>query len=277
MADDNSRLDLLSTSQTHLWCAYGAPLVALVINGHATISQACCNHWECPVCGIKRAKQEYRRIVEGAEKLEGQGHELYFWTITCRGRECSYDEALDNYLLWTNRLLTNARAKAKRKGHYWCYAQVTEHQKKTRQHPHSHLLTTFLPDDGKPTKDEKGRPVIVSEWFSRANVSAGLGDQCTISKVRSAAAVSRYVGKYMFKASANEVWPTGWKRVRYSQNWPVAVPAVPEFLAVLLSKGDWRKVQLLAVRFTAETPAVYELARHHVANVAMPSESSQPT
>lgn len=261
-------LDLLSTSQTHIRCVYGAPLVALIIAGHATISQACCNHWDCPACGIKRAKQEYRRIVQGSEQLEREGHDLYFWTITCRGRECSYDGALAGYLEWTNRLLTNARTKAKRAGQYWCYSQVTEHQKKTRNHPHSHLLTTFLPKDGIPTKDKNGRRVIISEWFSSANVSAGLGDQCTISKVKSAAAVSRYVGKYMFKASANEVWPSGWKRVRYSQNWPPVTKGIPDFVAVLLSAHDWERAAAQKVVFVAETRFDYERAIHHIANVA---------
>jgi hypothetical protein len=262
----------LSTSQTHLRCPFGAPLVAIAFGLKATISQSCCNHWECPICGVKRAKQEYRRIVEGAERLEREGHELYFWTITCRGRECSYAEALDNYLLWTNRLLTSARAKAKRAGDYWCYAQVTEHQKKTRQHPHSHLLTTFLPNDAKQTADQNGRPVYVSQWFSRANVSAGLGSQCSLSKVRSAAAVARYVGKYMFKESANEVWPTGWKRVRYSQNWPDVTPAVPDFVSVLLSKSDWHKLEREKMVFTCETPFIYELALHRIANIALPAK-----
>lgn len=262
-------LDLLSTSQTHLFCPYGAPLVAMIVQGRATISQSCCNHWECPICGIKRAKQEYRRIVNGAEALEGDGHALYFWTITCRGRDCSYEEALDNYLLWTNRLLTNARAKAKRENAFWCYAQVTEHQKKTRSHPHSHLLTTFLPGDGVETTDEKGKPTILSKWFSRANFSAGLGSQHTVTKVKSAAAVSRYVGKYMFKASANEVWPPKWKRVRYSQNWPDVAATIPDFVALLLSPADWRKAEFANVVFKAETPSIHELARHHIANITL--------
>lgn len=262
-------LDLLSTSQTPFFCPFGAPFVALVIEGKATISQTCCNHWECPVCGIKRAKHEYRRIVLGAETLEREGRDLYFWTITCRGLECSYDEALDSYLVWTNRLLTNARTKAHRAGQYWCYAQVTEHQKKTRQHPHSHLLTTFLPQDGIPTTDKNGRPVIVSEWFSSANVSAGLGDQCTISKVRSAAAVARYVGKYMFKASANEIWPSGWRRVRYSHNWPALPIVVASFTAVLLSRQDWQRVAREQTIFTCETSALYELATHRIGNIKL--------
>jgi len=260
-------LDQLSTSQTPPFCPYGAPLVALVIAGRATISQSCCNHWECPICGIKRAKQEYRRIVEGAERLEKDGHELYFWTITCRGRECSYDLALAEYLLWTNRLLTNARTKAKREDRYWCYSQVTEHQKKTRAHPHSHLLTTYVPSDAIDTLDANGRKVLVSEWFSRANNTAGLGDQHTISKVRSAAAVARYVGKYMFKSSANEVWPPKWKRVRYSTNWPHIDSALCDFVAVLLRTADWQRADDQGMVFKAETPAIHELALHHMAHV----------
>lgn len=260
-------LDLYSTSQTSVFCPYHAPFVAVIIGAKASVFQACCNHWECPICGVKRAKQEYRRIVNGAETLEREGHELYFWTITCRGRDCSYEEALDNYLLWTNRVLTNARTKAKRENAFWCYAQVTEHQKKTRSHPHSHLLTTFLPGDSVETKDENGTSTILSKWFSRANFSAGLGNQHTITKVRSAAAVSRYVGKYMFKASANEVWPPKWKRVRYSQNWPTLIPTTCDFMAVLLSPHDWKRADAQGVVFTAETPAIYELALHHMAKI----------
>lgn len=266
----DERLDLLSTSQTRLFCPFGAPFVALIIEGRATISQSCCNHWECPICGIKRARQEYRRIVHGAETLEREGHTLYFWTITCRGKECTYDDALANYLLWTNRLLTNARSKAKRQNRFWCYSQVTEHQKKTRLHPHSHLLTTFVPEDAVETTDTQGKRVFISQWFSSANYTAGLGSQHTISRVKSASAVSRYVGKYMFKASANEVWPPKWKRVRYSQNWPVPPAVVPDYVAVLLSRADWERVDRQGSTFTCETPALYEFASHRIAHILLP-------
>lgn len=287
-AEGNPAFNLLSTSQTDLdyvdtqtgekgkptsdrkpfLCPYGAPLVAIRFGDHAMIGQSCCNHWECPVCGILRAKQEYRKIVSGAEALEADGHVLYFWTITCRGRECTYDEAIDNYLTWTNRLLTNARSKCNRAGKYWCYAQVTEHQKKTRRHPHSHMLCTFLPSDATQTKDANGKEVFVSQWFSRANASASLGDQHTISAVKSAAAVSRYIGKYMFKESANEIWPSGWKRVRYSQNWPIVASKTPDFVQVLLSASDWKRADNEGVIFAIETPGLYEYATHHIAHIS---------
>lgn len=263
-------LDLLSTSQTHIQrCIYGAPMVALVLRGGATISQACCNHWNCPACGIKRAKQEYRRIVAGSETL-AMGHSLYFWTVTCRGRECSLEEAEENYYAWTNVLLTNARTKAARNNQYWAYAQITERQKKTRHHPHSHIITTFLPEDAIATETENHHTSYTSQWFSNANISAGLGEQCRISLVSSAAAVSRYVAKYMFKETMSEDWPKNWKRVRYSQNWPKLTRDEPIFVAVLRSHKDWNACEKYKAIFRCETDLDYEIALHHIANVSAP-------
>jgi hypothetical protein len=271
MAETEYALDLLSISQTNLpKCVYGAPIVALVLTGKATIGQACCNHWDCPRCGMVRAKQEYRRIVNGCEVL-AMGHKLYFWTITCRGKDCSLEEAEGNYYAWTNTLLTNARAKCKREMGYWAYAQVTERQKKTRSHPHSHIITTFLPDDATLSHNQAGRHTIISEWFTRANYTAGLGSQHKISEVENASAVSRYVAKYMFKESMNEKWPAKWKRVRYSQSWPKLTELKSDFLVVLRTQEDWKHAERQRQNFVCETHAIYDLARHHIGNILPPS------
>jgi len=261
-------LDLYSTSQTSQRCAYGAPLCAVIVRGSAAIEQTCCNHWDCPYCGLTRAKQEYRRIVWGSEVLADQ-HKLYFWTITCRGRECSLDEAERNYYAWTNKLLTNARTKAKREMDYWAYVQITERQKKTRQHPHSHIITTFLPRDACEISAGDKTSGYSSEWFSRANASASLGSQHRISEVKNAAAVSRYVAKYMFKDMMREEWPPKWKRVRYSQNWPK--PPSPDFdLAIpLISKDAWHEAANTPVTWLVDDYTSYEIARHRIANIAL--------
>jgi len=132
------------------------------------------------------------------------------------------DVAEEHYYEWTNRILTNARTKAKRAGDYWAYVQVTERQRKTRDHPHSHILTTFCPTDSVLSRDAQGREVYISRWFSKANELAGLGSQHTITEVESAARVSRYVAKYLFKEQARDKFPAKWKRVRYSQFRPLA-------------------------------------------------------
>lgn len=267
MTGEPAVLDPLSTSQTRpSVCPFGAPFVAVVVNGEGRIFQSCCNHWECPCCGEVRAKQEYARIVHGCEVLSIE-HQLYFWTLTCRGRELSLEDAEKNYYAWTNTLLTNARTKASRAGLYWAYVQVTERQKKTRRHPHSHIITTYLPDDSAVSTDKAGRESYVSSWFARANASAGLGTQHRISKVASASAVSRYVAKYMFKETMTETFPPKWKRVRYSQNFPKLPQYSPDFASVLHTPADWRKLDTMALLWGADNDVIYQMARHRIGRV----------
>lgn len=259
-------LDQLSISQTKpLFCPFGAPLIAMVFRGNATIQQACCNHWECPVCGLTRAKQEYRRIVFGAECLADEGHDLYFWTLTCRGKEMPLETAERDYLEWTNVLLTNARTKCKRDGGFWAYVQVTERQK--RMHPHSHIITSFVPSDTAFTKDAQGGICASSVWFTRANKSAGLGTQHRISKVDNPSAVSRYVAKYMFKDSMLTHWPAHWRRVRYSQNWPNPPYMKAEIAISLLKPADWKQAADMKVEWICDTDGIFEIAYHRMANI----------
>lgn len=278
-------LDLYSTSQTrphtfvdyftgeltgrHLKCNYGAPLVAYIIGGRGFLRQGNCHHWDCGRCGVLRAKTEYNRIVEGCRIL-GEEHKLYFWTLTCRGREISLQEAEDKYYAWTNTLLTNCRTYAKRKSIHWAYVQVTERQKKSRAHPHSHIISTFIPSDAVETTDALGKPVLVSEWFTRANFTAGLGAQHKITEVRSAEAVSRYVAKYLFKDTFSDVFPAHWKRVRYSANFPKPVSLQTEFSVQLSKPVHWQEVDKQAVIFECESHDMFLMATKHCYNVTTP-------
>jgi len=173
------------------------------------------------------------------------------------------------YYAWTNVLLTNARTKAIREMVYWAYVQITERQKKTRQHPHSHIITTFLPSDAQLTTDEKGKPVYVSAWMARANESARLGSQHKITAVKSAAAVSRYVAKYMFKDMTREEWPPKWKRVRYSQNWPKPTPPDYDLAIPLISKEAFEVAARTPVTWMIDDPIFYEMSYHRMHNIAL--------
>lgn len=269
MPKNDEALDLYSTSQTLFgFCTFGAPLVAIVIAGVGRLIQSCCNHWECPICGVKRAKTEYRRIVDGCELL-AETYQLYFWTLTCRGKEISLEEAEEKYYAWTNVLLSNLRTKARRSGTHWAYVQVTERQHKTRAHPHSHIITSYCLPDAIQTRDASGKMVLVSEQFSRANASAGLGAQHTITEVREAAGVSRYVAKYMFKDTMRESFPPKWKRIRYSENFPKLKPPPMEYSAVLRSKAAWNALEKMPVTWEAENYYIYEAARHRIGRVTV--------
>lgn len=253
------QLDLFSTSQTNkqnrknqtaVFCAYNAPYFAYQIDlSKYGVTQGCCNHWDCPRCGEVRAKQEYGRIVSGVREL-ARTWPIYFITITCLGKEMGLDEAEKNYLGWTNVFLTAFRARVKRAGGQWCYVQVTERQK--RGHPHSHILTTANPRDlylGHVLKERTpnlytpatAREIALrSDWLQTAVIRAGLGSQYDISIAASVEGTSRYVAKYLFKESIFTTdWPKGWKRVRYSQNFP-KLPEKETDAFVLLSEADWR-------------------------------------
>jgi len=252
-------LDLFSTSQkrkqktTHqktVFCSYNAPFFAYQIHlSRYGVTQGCCNHWDCPRCGQTRAKQEYGRIVSGIREL-ALTHKIYFATITSPGKEMTQNEADEQWPLWTNRLFSSWRARSKSKGVKWAYVAVTERQK--RGHPHFHLLTTANPGDlylGHVFKERKSNLYIPpqsreislrSDWLSNSVQRAGFGEQYDISIASSIEGTSRYVAKYLFKASIFEdCWPKKWKRVRYSQNFP-RLPERQTDAFVLLSDEDWR-------------------------------------
>ena len=276
-------LDQFSTSPTHYQdlcffhrCKYNAPKFAVERSAHRySVVQGCCNHWDCPRCGIQVARQHYGRIVEGARKVY-ETDDLWFVTITCRGKDVSRDESIRMYLAWSSKFLDACYADARRKGKSWSYVQVTELQK--RGHPHSHILSTFYPDDlyfrehKKWSLDANGKRryhtevKLGSEFIQRTVQNAGLGDEYDISRVRSIEAASRYVAKYMFKESQfTAQFPKHWKRVRYSQSWPDLEREVTNAF-VLLSREDWNRLADLASVVDAEEGAAFEDAEYFLRN-----------
>jgi len=250
----------LKTDERRIYdaCMNNAPYFAYKIEGKKYgVVQGCCNNWNCPRCGQQRAREEYGRIVAGAREL-AKTNQLYLMTLTCRGKEMTVDEAENGYLLWTNSLVTKLRAKAKRAGMAWAYASVTERQK--RGHPHSHYITTYCPDDG--VEVAKGKPkfyhsqgifqqakhnTIQTKYLELACIASGLGWQYDISALESEEAGSRYVAKYLFKADMfATIFPKGWNRVRYSQNWP-KLPQQTSEAFILMEAMDWVHLSRVAV------------------------------
>jgi len=269
---NHATLDLFSTSPTTALqervassspCVYHAPFFAYQTEQKTWhITQGNCHHWDCPRCGLGRAKQEYGRMVEGCRRL-AEHNDLYFITITCKGKEISHEYAEENYGKWTNRLLDACRVKSKREGGEWHYVQVTERQK--RKHPHSHFITTYVPTDVLSTtrkewkidihggKKQTTRTMLRSNWFQGQCIRSGLGEQYDISKVQDAEAASRYVAKYLFKPSIFTAdWPKGWKRIRYSKSFPKAAERETNAI-VLLTQGDWYALAERAVVVTVGT------------------------
>lgn len=268
--EQKSSLDLFSTSPTYseelcflpsvsqqMLCTYHAPFFAY--NKHDRtygIKQGCCNHWDCPRCGKVRAATEYGRIVSGIRTL-AENDQIWFITITCRGKEMTKNESEQGYAKWTNTLLDAWRLQSKRTEQKWAYVQVTERQ--TRGHPHSHILTTFCPSDIIPYDWKRTRVTVEghsfmawvsahrSEYIRASCVRSGLGEQYDITPAGKIEAVSRYVAKYLFKDNIfADRWPKGWKRVRYSQSFPKLEPKKTDAF-VLLKRDDWQRLASVAL------------------------------
>jgi len=279
-ANDRATLDLFSTSPTTALqervsssspCIYNAPFFAYQtaqMGWH--ITQGNCHHWDCPRCGPKRASYEYHRVVQGAELLS-QAHSLYFLTLTCRGRELSREDAIANYGHWTHKLLSALSMDARRTGKAWHYVQVTEWQK--RGHPHSHIITSYCPDDAIPgkktsrktrddgTQYDVERDCLLSDYLRQRCISAGLGAQYDLSLVVSAAAVGRYVAKYLFKPTMfSSSYPKHWRRIRYSSEYPDPPKAQSECIR-LISADAWRLLAQSAVFVQTDGATATRLAK----------------
>lgn len=287
-AQSKAFLDLFSTSPTKedfcsdfppQSCNYHTPYFAYQAQGKVwTVAQGNCHHWDCPRCGIGRAKQEYGRIVEGCRGL-AQNQAIFFITITCKGRDLGVKQAEKNYLYWTNRFLDACRQRAKRSHQEWYYVQVTERQ--TRRHPHSHILTTFNPQDlyiahvpkyvavGQGRRKPSQNLSLRSTFIQKQCIRSGLGSEYDLSVVESVEGASRYVAKYLFKDSIfTTTWPKGWKRVRYSQSFP-RLPDRETNAFVLLKHEDWYRLAqtalvIHAVGFDAFAEARNQMHFHDV-------------
>lgn len=267
-------------------CINDAPMICIPPKDDkpARLFQGTCNSWNCPRCGLMRAATEYARMCEGIKNLQKQGRKLFMITITTKGTVTSA-AAEKSYLADTNRLLTVMRAEAKRNDCEWRYVAITERQK--RGNPHTHMITTYCPQDAfyisdnypryvrevailnrwlpiemrftpkKPQKIKEGE--MFSRWLCMKSVSAGLGVQCNISRLRNVVAAGIYIAKYLFKSAVDERWPKGWKRIRYSQNWDkLPEPEETEAFPVL-TREDWVVVSLYKAVET-DDPNVYEIA-----------------
>lgn len=267
-----SELEAFKPVPVFVKCINNAPYICFVDgNNKAHLVQGCCNSWVCPRCGQTRAKQEYWRMVNGAVSLEEAGRKIYMHTLTCRGLELSIAEAEANYGSWTNHFLTNCRDRSKAQGDDWTYCQVTERQK--RAHPHSHIISPFLPDDArlitvkKRAKNGKmeDRAIYVSDWYAKRLKTAGLGSQYEITEVRSAKGCATYFAKYLFKDCMFTDWPKGWRRVRYANSWPKGDErGKAEIAFAIIKREDWRKVDALERTIYADTIETMEMARRHL-------------
>jgi len=79
------------------------------------------------------------------------------------------------------------------------------------------------------------------------------------------------VAKYLFKQTALDTWPKGWKRIRYSQNWPKLTERENPTAFPVITWADWHRVWDLREPVRADSVMTYSMAlARGVPNVIAP-------
>jgi hypothetical protein len=94
---------------------------------------------------------------------------------------------------------------ARQHGGYNLYAAFVEGQTRREGMPHFHIIATSLPDKR-----------TLHDWA----VASGFGYQVDVQDVKPNAGVAWYVSKYSTKSSDAAAMPRGFRRVRFSRDWP---------------------------------------------------------
>lgn len=245
-------------------CDNDAPHIAVRHGEKWRVYQGVCNSWNCSRCGVIRAQREYQRIYAGASDRANSGNNLAFITLTSRGKGTDVDEAESDWYKNTTKTMNAFRNKVKRNGDVWSYACVTERQK--RGHPHAHYIITAVPDDTAIFEPDAvifrqwiaDERVYISDWLLNQLIKSGMGYIHDIQFIDDIAGVVGYVSKYLFKSLQGDVWPKGWRRVRYSRDWKARDKGTADDGFALLHKGDWKKLGAVGPNVTTDCPIIFE-------------------
>lgn len=164
-----------------------------------------CKRWNCSVCAPLNALHEAIRTANGVRAIYAAGLIPKFATITqpasVKTPEFAYHILADQWDKFRNRW------------QYWArkqnapnfYAAFVEGQARRDGMPHFHVIATLLP-----------KKSLLGAWV----VESGLGYETSLSTVKPNSGAAWYVSKYSTKSSDAALMPKGFRRVRYSQDWP---------------------------------------------------------
>ena len=269
--DEQHALEYVAKKSQEIACKNNAPHIVVKTPAGWRVYQGCCNSWNCPRCGLIRARKERDDIAMGAQKWIDQGYQLYLMTLTCPGEGYTVEEGEREWYVNSTKFLNAVRNRIKRSGGAWSYACVTERQK--RGHPHAHYIVISLPPDASPYKHGEVLPdgriadgdILWSQFISDQTVRSGLGWVYDVREIDHAGAVISYVTKYLFKSLMVQSFPKGWRRVRYARNWPRRPKQQAGEGFPLLRRSDWKKLGSLGESVRCDVPAVYAHVWAHLA------------
>lgn len=186
--------------ESHALCA-----ATLGISPDGTVFPVRCKKWSCKICAPINAYYAAIKTANGVYALFTMGLRPKFATITQPG---SIKTPTFAY-----RILHTQWDKFRNRWQYWArtmetpntYAAFVEGQSRRSDMPHFHIVGTAL-----PSKE------TLRDWA----VSSGFGYEVDLQVIKPNAGVAWYVSKYSTKGSDAQYIPKGFRRCRYSQDFP---------------------------------------------------------
>jgi hypothetical protein len=175
------------------------------VSANGTVFPIRCKRWSCPICAPINALREAIKTANGVNKLRESGLVSKFATVTQPGSIKSPEFAYS--------IIDNQWDKFRNRWQYWAkkvglpnmYAAFVEGQSRRSDMPHFHIIGTSLPG---------------SEAMKKWAVKSGFGFEADVQDIQPNSGIAWYVSKYSTKGSDAQYIPKGFRRVRYSQDWP---------------------------------------------------------
>jgi hypothetical protein len=181
----------------------------------ARIFRTDCDKWQCVECGPRKARTWAKRAwfgVEQYQKADGV-NSWHMVTLTMK----SYRRGTENGLADLKSGWPRLYARMKRIQPTIRFIMIPELHPRDGVSVHVHVLTDFARDNTY-TGCGKYRKL----WrIKDAAHGAGFGYIADVKPIEDAGKASFYVSKYLTKSLPETDWPTKFRRVRSSQNWPV--------------------------------------------------------
>lgn len=188
-----------------------------------------CKRWSCPICAKINAYHHAIKVANGCQAMIGAGIVPRFVTITQPGNVRTAERAYE--------ILHKQWDKFRRRLQWWAktratmpviYAAFVEGQPKREFMPHFHIILSTAPP---------------KEALRAMVVQSGLGFQLDVQTFKTGSGVAWYVAKYSTKPDDAKNMPKGFRRVRYSENFPPMVFRVDEAERIAIIK-DFRESYL---------------------------------
>lgn len=166
----------------------------------AVAYQPRCGKWSCPHCAALN-KDEWAEIaIYGVNNLSAVLPEPQFVTITSRGYVTPQRSLAIFKTSWPKLIRRIAYAQEEKPE----YLLVPEHHKSGVLH--AHILITANHSQ---------------HWWHDQSWRSGMGYQAKTEPINDPARAGQYIHKELTKQLAGKSWPTNFRRVRKSQNWPI--------------------------------------------------------